>query len=1072
MTGNFDVDALQKALDAIVGRHESLRTTLTVFDGEPFQLVHPAAAISPIPVLSVENCARDKRLDVASAIAAEEAQGRFDLSAGPLWRAKLVRLSSQEHLFILTLHHSITDGWSMSVLLDELGELYDAFRSGHSPNLPELTIQYSDFARWQQECTANGTLARKADYWERTLHGVPALLDLPTDRPRPPVQSHEGRQYRLTLDAELAERISSMSVACGVTTFMTLLAAFETLLWRYTGAEAFVVGTPVAGRSEVEWERLIGLFVNTLPLRADLTGDLSFRDLLGRVRDCTLEALAHQEVPFETIVDRLRQERSLAYTPLFQVMFLFQNMPRVSHTFSGMQSEEVSCDQGTAKYDLTLEVFECDGLHCTWEYRTELFNPERIARMAEHFEVLLREIVADPDRKLSELPMLTSAERKRVLIDWNATYGDYPRETCIHEAFEHRAKVCGNALAVLSDERNITFAQLNSEANAVAHHLQKLGVTPQARVGIFMERSVDAIVAMLAVMKTGASYVPIDGAYPAQRIVFMLADSGAAVLVTEHRLRKQVPDFAGTVVYLDNERPTILTESKSDPQILVRATDPAYVIYTSGSTGAPKGVIATHRACMNRFAWMWRAHGFERNEVCAHRTSLSFVDSVWEIFGPLLDGVPLSIIADDAVRDPQRLLRHLAAYEITRIVLVPSLIESLLECGHELNARLPHLRLCVSSGEALPYRLYERFQSALPRVRLINLYGSSEVAADVTCFDTAKTKPIDVMPIGKPIANVRVYILDKNLQPVPIGVPGEIYVAGDCLANGYLGRPELTADRFPTITLGDGITERVYKSGDLGRFREDGNVEFLGRVDRQVKIRGIRIEPDEIEALLTSHPLIHQALVVARDGSTPADRRLIAYLTAANGEAIVPSHIRRYLQGRLAEPMIPSAFITLPALPLTPNGKIDQLALPSPESVRFDSQGEYLAPRNATEEKLHEIWSEVLGVQRIGVYDNFFELGGHSLMAVRVLARLRRALGAELAVRSFFEGPTIAALAAAAETARANGEIARVPTFAAARSSKQDREELLALMRELSDDQVQALLQTMLDSRLEGSSAR
>jgi amino acid adenylation domain-containing protein len=1071
IVGGFDLDALQKALEAIVGRHESLRTTFGSFDGDPVQLVHPTAARLEIPLVSLESVAEGKRDEEALAIASEEGQRPFDLAACPLLRAKVVRLSRHEHVLILTLHHIVTDGWSMSILFGEISEFYDAFSSERVPNVSELSIQYADFACWEQERISADLLGREVEFWKRALNGAPPLLDLPADRPRPRIQGYKGRRHSVLLDAKLAERLGMLSAAARVTPFMTLLAAFEVLLWRYTGIDAFVVGAPVAGRSEIELEQLIGFFINTLPLRADLAGNPSFHDLLQRVRSSTLEAFAHQNVPFEKLVEELRPERSLNYTPLFQVMFVYQNMPRLPLKFSGTQSEEIEFDHGLAKFDLTLEVSEQQhGSCCSWEYSSDLFNHERIERMAGHFETLLRGIVNDPDCKLSELPLLTPAESQQILIQWNATETTYPRETCIHDAFQDRAAQCGDTLAVFSEDRNITFAQLNDEANALANYLRKRGVQLHARIGVFVERSVDAIVALLAVMKAGASYVPIDPTYPRQRIAFMLEDSGATVLVTQGRLRTRLPEFPCSIVCLDRDRPEILFESRRNTREPVRSIDPAYVIYTSGSTGTPKGVVATHRACMNRFAWMWRTYPFAAAEICAQRTSLSFVDSIWEIFGPLLQGVPLSIIPDESVKALEQFVWHLAAHRISRVVVIPSLLDSLLQFCPNLQARLPDLRVCVSSGEALPFGLCRRFRSALPQVTLINLYGSSEVAADVTCFDTNDAEPLGVVPIGRPIANVRTYVLDKNENPLPVGVPGEICIAGDCLALGYLNRPECNAERFVTIRLGNGVRERLYRTGDLGRYRQDGNIEFLGRTDRQVKIRGMRVEPGEIESVLASHPSVHQAVVVARD-TGKSNFGLVAYVTPGDGQAIIASELRRYSKARLPEYMIPSGFVILTAMPLLPNGKVDQHALPPPEPAQSDLQRNYVAPRNETEEKLAKIWSEVLGIAHIGIHDNFFQLGGHSLMAVRMIARIRKSLCVDVAMRSLFEEPTLGGLAVAVEKARANGAAPRLPILRRHSNTRDDCGQLLARLRELSDEEVKGLLKGAFSDRLQAARA-
>jgi amino acid adenylation domain-containing protein len=1038
-----------------------LRTAFNAVDGHVMASVCAAAPVE-LGRVSLDHLPEDQREQHALVLAAKEGQRRFDLSVGPLLRVKLLRLSLTEHLLVLTMHHIIADGWSIGVLLKEMSEVYDAFYSNRSPEIPALPIQYSDFARWQRESVTDELQAYQLDYWKRTLGGAPAVLELPADRPRPAVQSHQGHRHSVRLDADLAKDIIELSLKESVTPFMVLLATFETLVWRYTGVADFVLGTPMAGRSHFELEPLIGLFVNTIPVRANLSGNPTFRTLLHRVRDKTLDAMANQDFPFEKIVEELRPERSMSHTPVFQTMFIMHNTPRTSLDFAGLHLDELELDSGLAKFDLTLEtMFESHELCCAWEYTTDLFDHPRIARMAQHYETLLRGICTDPGRTLSELPILGPEERNKVLLEWNATESAFPDGVCIHDAFEVQAVRSANSIAVRSDDRHLTFQQLNDEANCLSHYLQRLGVQPEDRVGVALERSADAIAALLAVMKTGASYVPIDPAYPKQRIEFMLKDSGARVLITQHRLRMRLPEHGGQTVFMDRDSPDIRAESRLNPQVSLDSGCPAYVIYTSGSTGNPKGVLGTHRASMNRFAWMWRAYPFQAGEVCAQKTSLSFVDSVAEIFGPLLQGVSVVVIPDETVNDPDELVRQLAAQRITRIVVVPSQLGAILDGCPQSGTWLHTLRFCFTSGEALPHSVYERFTKLVLHARLVNLYGSSEVAADVTCFDNSSTSLRGFVPIGKPIANVRVYVLDSFLSPVPIGVPGEIHVAGDCLAQGYLDRPELTAERFVADPFHPGGL--LYKTGDLGCFHEDGNIEFLGRRDNQVKIRGLRIELGEIEAALKTHDSVLHSAVVVR-GDEAANHLLVAYIVPAKERAVVQSELRRHLKTTLPDYMIPTAFVRIDALPTTPNGKFDQRALPPFDAARRQSRDGYVAPRNELEETLAAIWAEVLKVDRIGVLDNFFELGGHSLMVAQVIARVRKYTGVEVPVRSLFQEPTVASLAAAVERARADGATLGM-RIVPGRSFRQTREQLEMRLRELSDEEIDGLLATALARR-------
>lgn len=1060
--GPLDIDSLTRALHSIVQRHSCLRSTFTSVDGQLMALVSDVSEVATLPLVNFDHIPAHQREERALLFAEEERQRPFDLSAGPLIRCKLLRLTPTEHELVLATHHILMDGWSIGVLLKEMTEFYEAFHTSRLPEIPALPIQYGDFAAWQPESFAGEVSTRQLEYWKRTLDGAPAVLELPADRPRPAKQSHKGHTYRVRLDAELAKEVTELSLKERVTPFMLLLAAFETLLWRYTGVADFVLGTPMAGRSHVELEPLIGLFVNTIPLRANLGGDPTFRDLLQRVRDTTLGAFAHQEIPFEKLVEKLRPERSMSYTPLFQTMFILHNLPRHSLDFAGLHLDELELSNDLAKFDLTLEIFELDGLCCAWEYSTDLFDQPRIARMAEHFETLLRGICSDPGRTLSKLPILGPGEWNKTLVEWNATKSVFPDGVCIHEAFEVRAALAADSIAIRSDDRNLTYRQLNDEANCLAHYLQEHGVQTGDRVGVAVERSPDAIVALLAAMKTGASYIPIDPSYPKQRIEFMLKDSGARVLITLDRLRLRLPEHSCQTIFMDRERATILAKNNLTPSASLDCHYPAYVIYTSGSTGAPKGVLGTHRASMNRFAWMWKAYPFRAGEICAQRTSLSFVDSVAEIFGPLLQGVSIFVLPDESVADSGELTRQLAIQDITRIVVVPSQLGDILDACSHSETRLPALRFCFTSGEALPYSLYESFTKLFPHATLVNLYGSSEVAADVTCFDTSSTILDGYIPIGKPIGNVRIYLLDQSLNPVPIGVPGEICVAGDCLALGYLDRPELTGERFIADPFCAG--ELLYRTGDLGRYIEDGNIEFLGRCDNQVKIRGFRIELGEIEAALRTHDSVRHAAVVVRNDRS-ANHILVAYVVSREGHEVVYSNLRRHLKTRLPDYMIPSAFVTVDALPLNPNGKLDQRALPAFDPARPQPLHGYIAPRNELEENLVKIWTEVLNVEKIGVLDNFFELGGHSLLAAQIVARVRKYLGVEIPMRSMFEEPTVADLAAALPKARADGRPS--PTIVPGRFGRQTREQLETCLRALSDEEIDALLTAALANRIE-----
>lgn len=1007
MRGSLSQVALQESLRGIVTRHESLRTTFTESEGEPIPVAAAACSLE-LPTLDLNDVAEEERESKALRLARDEAQQPFDLARGPLLRAKLLRLRTDEHILILTMHHIITDAWSMSILFEEIGRLYEAFVAGLPSPLPDLPIQYRDFAHWQRKSLPGEVLDRRLAYWQHQLAGVDPVLALPTDRNRPVVPTAHGAIQKRVFSDALRDRLKAVGRESNATLFMTLLAAFQTLLFRYTSREDIVIGSPTAGRPEVEFESLIGFFVNTLAIRTNLSGNPTFRELLGRVREVTLEAYDHQEVPFEKIIEALQIQRSLSYSPLFQVMFILQNAPKQHLKLPGLALDELEFDSGTAKFDLTVDMAEVDdGLSCVCEYNTDLFESATIIRMLGHFQSLLEGIVSDPGQRLLALPLMREFEQHQLLLEWNETAVVYPHEACIHELFAAQAERTPETVALICRDRSITYAELNSRANQLAHYLRGRGVGQGVLVGICVERSIEAVLGLLGILKAGGAYVAMDPAYPSQRLAFMLGDSQASILLTMQQLRHCVPGYIGEIICLDTDWAVISSESTANPDSGVHSDDLAYVIYTSGSTGTPKGVLSPHRASVNRFSWMWHQWRFHSEEVCCQKTTLNFVDSVWEIFGPLLQGVRNVIIPDEVLEDPERLVDTLAVHRVTRIVLVPSLLRFLFDSIPHLGHKIPDLKLWITSGEALTLQLAKRFEENVPDATLINLYGSSEVAADVTHYMVKNSQFLDRIPIGRPIANTQVYVLDSAFNPVPIGVVGEIHVGGENLAKGYLNNPELTSQKFIPDPFSKNPGARLYRTGDRGRFLPDGNIEFLGRVDNQVKLRGIRIELGEIESVLCSHPSIHAA-VVAVSGTEGAER-LIGYVVR-NRSAVAASELRRFVRDKLPEHMTPASFVMLETLPLLPNGKVDRRALPEPDQEHRRIEQEYIPPRNDMEEKLAGIMTEVLKVDRIGVHDNFFEMGGHSLLGMQVVARVRKVFRVELPLRSLFEEPTIAGL--------------------------------------------------------------
>ena len=753
--------------------------------------------------------------------------------------------------------------------------------SNQASALPEQALQYADVAVWQRECMSSEVLSKQLDYWSEQLHGAPPLLELPTDHPRPRQHTFQGSTETFKVSPELTQLLKELSQQAGATLFMSALAAFKVLLARYSGQQDIVVGTPIANRNGREREDLIGFFANTLVLRTQLDDHPTFLELLERVRGVVLDAYAHQDLPFEKLVELLQPEQNMSHSPLFQVMFILHNTPDSRLQFPGLTVEPLDLPLENTKFDLTLEIIEHEsGLIGSLEYNTHLFEQATIERMIGHYLVLLEGIVANPTQRAAELPLLTIDERYKLLVEWNDTELAYPEQATIHELFEEQVKRTPNAVAVSFKDQTLTYQELNQRANQLAHHLRTLGVKPEVPVGISVERSLDMIVALLGVTKANGAYVPLDPKYPNERLAFMIEDAKVEYLLTQEHLLEQLPENSRNtkIVCLDRDWPQIAEQSADNLVNHLKPDNLFYIIYTSGSTGRPKGVMALHRGAINRFNWMWQTYPFVEGEVCCQKTTLNFVDSIWEIFGPLLKGVPNILIPDEMIKDPTQLVRFLSENEVSRIVLVPSLLRVMLSSHSDIQERLPKLKYWTTSGEALPVELYEQFQAAMPNAVLLNIYGSSEIAADATCYDTREQSNFTNVPIGRPISNMQVYLLDKNHQPVPIGLPGELYVGGVGLARGYAGRPDLTEERFIPNRFSDDPNVRLYKTGDLGKYLSDGNIEFVGRSDHQVKIRGFRIELGEIESVLTQHPAVKQVVIMARQDPPSSEKRLVAYL--------------------------------------------------------------------------------------------------------------------------------------------------------------------------------------------------
>ncbi len=1022
LTGQLDTKALERSLNEIVQRHEALRTTFVAMEGRPVQVIAPVLSL-PLSVVDLSWLSEGEQEAERRRLVSAEAQWPFDLSRGPLIRNTLLRLAEEAHVLLLTLHHSVSDGWSIGVLFRELAALYDAHVNRKPSPLPELPIQYADFALWQRGWLQGEVLETQMAYWRHQLEGI-SILELPTDRPRPAIQTYRGARYTFVLPKALSEGLKALSRREGVTLFMTLLAAFATLLSRYSGQDDLVVGSPIANRTHTQIEGLIGCFFNTLVLRCALSGNLTFQQLLGQVRETTLGAYAHQDLPFEKLVEELQPERSLSHAPLFQVVFAFQNVPIEMPKLPGVTLRLLEVESNTARLDLLLSLEDDEqGLRGTFEYNTDLFNTTTIARMKGHYQGLLENIVAHPEQHFRALPLLTEAERQQLLVDWNATQANYPRESCVQELFEAQVARTPEAVAVVCEGEQLTYRELNRRANRLAHHLRAVGVGPEVLVALLAERGGDFLVAILAVFKAGGAYLPLDPLHPATRLhqVLECSSTGLVLITTEFSpvldqvQAHMLPGLRPRVLSLE----ALLHEAQGEENLPVITTPDhlAYVIYTSGSTGIPKGVMIEHRGMLNHLYAKIKDLDLTAADIVAQTASQCFDISVWQFLAPLLVGGRVQIFPDSVAHDPVQLLGRVEEQGVTILETVPSLLRAILEELDSSEAGCPGLtalRWLIPTGEALAPDLCRRWLTFYPRVPLLNAYGPTECSDDVTHFPIFQPPPAEVIhtPIGQPIANTQLYVLDEMLEPLPVGVYGELYVGGIGVGRGYLRDPLRTAESFIADPFSSEPGARLYKTGDVARYLSDGNIEYLGRIDHQVKIRGFRVELGEIESVLKQYPAVREAVVVARE-DMPGEKRLAAYVVLYPDQSVAGQELRGFLKEQLPEYMVPSAFIEMEALPLTTSGKVDRQALPVPEGDRPDLVGAYVAPRTWVEEELAEIWAAVLKLDRVSIHDNFFEVGGHSLLATQVLSRVRSTFLLELPLRSLFETPTVAGLAEA-----------------------------------------------------------
>ncbi|HEX5750369.1 MAG TPA: amino acid adenylation domain-containing protein, partial [Archangium sp.] len=1005
LSGALDVATLGRCFNELLRRHESLRTTLCLEQGQPVQVIAPQAelALETVDLRTLPAARHDAEV---RRLALEEARKPFDLERGPLLRARLLNLAEQECVLLLTMHHVVSDGWSMGVLVREMGMLYAAFMQGGPSPLMELAVQYVDFAAWQREWLRGDVLSKQLDYWRKQLAGASQVLELPTDKPRPPRPSFQGATCSRPLPTALSESVKALAQKEGATPFMVLLAAFQLLLSRYSGQDDICVGSPIAGRNRGELEGLIGFFVNPLVLRARLSGVTSFRALLHQVRDTTLGAFEHQEVPFEKLVEELQPRRDLSRSPLFQVMFALQNAPMPEMALPGLKLRPLEVESHVAKFDASLVFTPSEnGFHGVLEYATDLFEHSTAARMMDHFQVLLEAALSRPEAPLSELPLLSEAERQQVLVDWNQTQRYYPRDACIHHLIQQQASLRPDAIAVEFGEQQLSWRELDSRSNQLAHLLRSHGVGPDSLVALCLERSLELIVSLLGILKAGGAYLPLDATYPAQRLAFMLEDAPPKLLLTSQALRSALalPDSLPCLVWDELSLEGLPT---SAPETGVTSRNLAYVNFTSGSTGRPKGVAIEHRSVVRLFHGA-RFANFGPETSFLHHSPISFDATTLEVWGTLLFGGRLVVFPPQPPSDLELLSQVLSRHNVSTLYLSAGLLS--LAVDHKLEG-LRGLHQLLTGGDVVSVPHARRALEQL-RIPLTNCYGPTEGTVIASCLPLTLPEQVGAsVSIGAPIANTQVYLLDASFQPVPPGVPGELFIGGEGLARGYTSRPDLTAERFVPHPFSSQPGERLYRTGDLARWRADGTLDFLGRADAQVKLRGYRIELPEVEAALLAHPEVREAVAVVREDS-PGDKRLVAYVTS-DSPRLDTSALRSFLKQRLPDFMLPSALVRLEALPLTSTSKVDRKALPPPNVSSSGHTGHFVEPTTELERQLVSIWSQELGLENVGVDDHFFEkLGGTSLSVIKVAARMREELGREVQVTWLFEHPTISDLA-------------------------------------------------------------
>ncbi len=1047
LKGDLKVDVLERCISEIVTRHEVLRTTFIERSEGPLQIIHEQNDFK-LPIEDLSHLPSAESEEKARQLASEDAITGFDLAKGPLFRSKLIKLADRDHVVVFTLHHTITDGWSMGILIKEVALLYPAFLNGEPSPLPELPVQYADYAVWQRNWLQGEVLEKQLAFWKELIGENPPVLELPTDRPRPAVQTFNGQTLKLNLPAEFAVQLKQFSQKESATLFMTLLAAFQTLLHRYSGQDSILVGSPIANRTQSATEPLIGFFVNTLTLKADFSSVRNFKTLLKQVRETTLQSYAHQDLPFEQLVEALHVERDMSHSPLFQVAFILQNMSIEKLELPDLTLEPFETKAQISKYDLTLTTAETEnGIECYFEYNSDLFNSATIERMMLHFYNILKNVIAHPKQSLNQLTFLSEEEKHNLFLDWNQTMVELPRQATVPQVFESFVRAGGENTAAEFEDSKLSYGALNVRANQLANYLLSSGLQKDQIVGISLPRSLNIPVAILGILKAGGAFLSIDPAYPKDRISYMLEDSGLKFLITLEEMLESLPVNGTPVICLDRDSEKISAQDAQNLPQPILPDNLAYVIYTSGSTGKPKGTMLAHKGLINLSQAQQKAFSITRASKILQFASLSFDASVWETAMALLNGATLVLADQETLASGQGLASVLREQQVSTVTLPPSVLAVM---PHE---ELPDLKTIITAGEKCTADLVQRWGS---NRQFVNAYGPTETTVCASMFETSPEDDREP-PIGKPIDNFQLFVLDTNWQPTALGVPGELCIAGKGLARGYLNRPDLTAEKFIPNPFSQQPGARLYRSGDLVRWLPDGNMEFLGRIDHQVKVRGFRIELGEIEAVLTNFPKIRDAAVLAREDN-PGDQRLVAYYVSEDGEATDINELRTHLKQQVPDYMVPSVFMHLESMPLSPTGKIDRKALPVPEISRDVLANEFIAPRNADEEKLAQIVCELLGLEKVGINDNFFDLGGHSLLATKFMSRIRDSFQVELPLRKFFEAPTISELAQAIISPDALRVDEEAPQIEQIERGEADIEQLLSEIDGLSDDEIASLL--------------